>query len=236
MPTMRLCAVEGSPTRLRRRSKRLGSLTQRLPPSPVAGPDHEPPALRATIADIVSSIALPGLPAPLSLLSDLFGMSTRIRAAWARPPKASADEIADEIRDTLRLIENVTATLVRVEGEARDAGAKLEGHAHEFDQVPREFAARMVADAEAMLATLPPELDEDGPFGRLMKNVVEPYNDALRRYRRVVQDYLASCRRMLAEIDAHGAEDARIARALAADESDAVVPWAAVRDNVRKIR
>ena len=163
-------------------------------------------------------------------------MSARLRAAWARPPKASADEVADELRDVLRAVQDATATLVRASVATRDAIATLKSRVDDFDEVPRDFAARMVADGEVSLAALTTELDEDGPLGRVMKKVVEPYNDALRDYRRAVQEYLGCCRRMLASIEAHAAEDARVARAVMADDADSVVPWTSVRDNVRTIR
>lgn len=163
-------------------------------------------------------------------------MSVRLRAAWARPPKASADEIANEIRDLLRVIEDGTRTLVRATATTRDAIATLEAHADDADELPQAFVRQMVAEAEVGLAAGVAELDENSPLGRVMKNVIEPYNDAVRDYRRAVQDYLGACRLLLASSEARDAEDARVARVVMADEADAVMPWPAVRDNVRKIR
>jgi len=51
-----------------------------------------------------------------------------------------------------------------------------------------------------------------------------------------LQDYAAACRQFLAGIEARAAEDARVASSVIADDADPVVPWATVRDNVRKIR
>jgi hypothetical protein len=182
----------------------------------------------------VSSFALPA--APASLLGDLLALSASVRAAWARPPKSSAAEIADEVRDTLRALENATAALVRVEARVRDNLAGIHGLLDDADVVPREMVAGFVVDVETMLATFLTEVPEGTPFERLLKNVVEPHNDAVRRCRRAMQDYHAELCMLLTAMDARNAEDGRLARAVLDDQADDVIPWQSVRDNVRKAR
>jgi hypothetical protein len=182
----------------------------------------------------VSSIALPAPPA--GLLGDLLALSASVRAAWTRPPKSSAAEIADEVRDTLRVIENATVALIRNEAKVRDNLAAIHSLHEDADAVPREMIATFAADVETMLATFLTEIPEGTPFERLLKNVVEPYNDAVRRCRRAMHDYHAELGMLLAAIDARDATDARLARAVVDDQTDAVVPWQSTRDNVRKIR